>query len=66
MALVLPEEWVKEREVVCVLHDSVDLHNVLLGEVQQAKGHVKQDDEHDKTRSGAPNGHAVRLEDEDG
>jgi len=45
MALVLPEEWAKEREVVVIhahagrepqaLRDSVDVHNVLLVEVQQ-------------------------------
>ena len=54
MALVLPEEWVKEQEVVDALHDSVDMHSVLLVEVQQAEGHVEQEDEHDKTHSGAP------------
>ena len=35
-------------------YDSVDVHSVLLVEVQQAEGHVEQDDEHYKTHSGAP------------
>ena len=52
--LVLPEEWAKEREVVIIhahasrephaLRDSVDVHNVLVVEVQQGEGHVEQDD----------------------
>ena len=77
MALVLPEEWAKEREVVVIhvhagrephaLRDSVDVHNVLLVEVQQAEGHVQQDVEQDEAHVPKhPNRHALRLEDKEG
>jgi len=67
MALVLPEEWVKEQEVVDALHDSVDMHSVLLVEVQQVEGHVEQDAEQDEAHVPKhPNGHALRLEDNKG
>ena len=77
MALVLPEEWAKEREVVVIhahagrepqaLRDSVDVHNVLLVEIQQAEGHVKQDAEQDEAHVPKhPNGHALCLEDKEG
>ena len=77
MALVLPEEWAKEREVVIIhahasrephaLRDSVDVHNVLLMEVQLAEGHFKQDAEQDEAHVPKhPNGHALCLEDKEG
>ena len=76
MALVLPEEWVEERRVVVhahadgeehALHDGIDVHDVLLVEVQQAEGHVEQDVEQDEAHVPKhPNGHALCLEDKEG
>uniref|UniRef100_A0ACD5UXB6 Uncharacterized protein n=1 Tax=Avena sativa TaxID=4498 RepID=A0ACD5UXB6_AVESA len=69
-ALLAPEQGAEEREVVVhahadgeqhALHDGVDVHDVLLVQVQQAEGHVQEDAEHREARVAEhPHGGPVR------